>query len=247
MGRKARHIVITGAAGGIGAALAAHFLQLDWQVTAIDVRRDMPSELVDHGRFIGVKADIRDENDMQAAFDQAAGRAPIDAVIGNAAVTDPEHRHAVDMPYGIWKTIMRVNIDGAFLTARCAARRMRLTGGGNIVFVTSSLARLPDAQAGDAPYCTSKAAVEMLARVLAAEFKPDGINVNTLFPSVMIDTGFFAHWPDAERRALSPATTRNDTAAFLAMVPAGAITGRSLDQSAWDHDPVYRATWEAEP
>ena len=121
---------------------------------------------------------------------------------------------------------------------------MQRTGGGNIVFVTSSLARLSDAQAGDAPYCTSKAAIEMLTRVLAIELEPHRINVNTLFPSVIIDTGFFAHWPQAERAKLAPATLLNETATFLATLPAGAASGQSLDQQRWDEDPAYRAGWE---
>ncbi len=234
------HIVITGTAGGIGAALAAHFVTRGWLVTGID-RAPAPAL---EGAFIGVQADITDEEAMETAFAAAAERGPIRALIANAAVTDLDHHHAVDMPYEVWRNVLRVNVDGAFLTARSAARHMRAGGGGNIVFVTSSLARLSDAQAGDAPYCTSKAAVEMLTRVLAIELAADAINVNTVFPSVIIDTGFFAHWPDAERAKLAPATLLNETAHFLAALPAGAATGGSLDQQRWDDDAAYRAQWE---
>lgn len=235
------HIAITGAAGGIGAALAAHFAALGWQVTAIDVAATSPRQ---HASIVPLVADITDEAQMETAFARAAKTAPIGAVIANAAVTDLDHHHTIDMPYDVWRQVLRVNVDGAFLTARSAARHMRRTGGGNIVFVTSSLARLADAQAGDAPYCTSKAATEMLARVLAIELAPIGINVNTLFPSAMIDTGFFAHWPEAERAKLAPATLLNETARFLATLPAGGGTGRSLDQQRWDDEPAYRASWE---
>lgn len=241
MSDRPKHIVITGAAGGIGAAMATHFATLGWRVTAIDVA-EIPS--VENASITAITADITDEMAMEAAFDRAAATAPIDAVIANAAVTDLDHHQAIDMPYDVWRKVLRVNVDGAFLTARAAARRMRRTGGGNIVFVTSSLARLSDAQAGDAPYCTSKAAVEMLTRVLAIELEPHRINVNTLFPSVIIDTGFFAHWPQEERAKLAPATLLNETATFLANLPAGAASGQSLDQQRWDDDPVYRAGWE---
>ena len=236
------HVVITGTAGGIGAALATHFVDLGWQVTGID-RTPAPVPLARAANCTTVEADITDEAAMEAAFAAAAERGPVRAVIANAAVTDRDHHRVVDMPYDVWRGVLRVNVDGAFVTARCAARRMR-DGGGNIIFVTSSLARLADAQAGDAPYCTSKAAVEMLTRVLAIELAPGGINVNTLFPSVMIDTGFFAHWPETERAGLAPATLLNETARFLATLPAGTVTGRSLDQQRWDEDAAYRAHWE---
>lgn len=233
-------VVITGAAGGIGAALAEHFLGLGRSVTGIDVTV-FPERLRAAPGFLGFGADITDESAVEGALDEAAARGPIAALIANAAVTDLAHHDTLTMPYAIWARVLRVNIDGAFLTARAAARRM---GGGNIVFVTSSLALLSHAKANDAPYCTSKAAVEMLARVMALELAPRGTNVNTLYPSTVIDTGFFAHWSKEERqRLLSPPTILNASAAFLISLAPGAATGRSLDQDRWDRNEAYRAEW----
>ena len=233
-----RHIVITGAAGGIGAALAAHFLSLDWTVTAVDLE---PINARQPG-FNARQADVTDEAAMDRVFDEVAETGPISAVIVNAAVTDVAHRDTLRLPYADWAKVLRVNVDGAFLTARGGARRMVSTGGGNIILVTSSLAFLSDAKANDAPYCSSKAAVEMLARVMALELESHGVNVNTLFPSVMIDTGFFAHWDRERRAALAPATLLNETAAYLANLPPGRLTGQSLDQQRWDRDRAYRAS-----
>lgn len=235
-------VVITGAAGGIGAALAEHFLGLGRAVTAIDVMA-FPDRLRAAPGFVGLRADITDESAVEAAFDTAAARRPITALIANAAVTDPAHHDTLTIPYATWGRVLRVNVDGAFLTARTAARQM---GTGNIIFVTSSLALLTQAKANDAPYCTSKAAVEMLARVMSLELAPRGINVNTLYPSAIIDTGFFAHWPEAERRRLlKPPTILNAAAAFLTGLAPGAATGHSLDQDRWDRDAAYRAEWGA--
>ena len=150
------------------------------------------------------RADITEETALAAAFAAAAERAPLDAVIGNAALTDLDHRRAVDLDYEVWRRVLRVNVDGAFLTGRLAARLMAPRRQGNIVFVTSSLAFLDQAKANDAPYCASKAAVEMFARVLARELAEDKVNVNTLYPSVKIDTGFFAHLSQSERADLRP-------------------------------------------
>lgn len=239
---KTDHIIITGTAGGIGAALARHFLGDGRRVTGID-RRPGPDDLVGRPGYRAFEADITDEARMAAAFDAAWGVAPVGAVIANAAVTDTDHRQTVDLPLDTWRRVLRTNVDGAFVTARLAARRMAVQGHGNIVFVTSSLGRLSDALPGDAPYCTSKAAVEMLARVMAGELEATGVTVNTLFPSVKIDTGFFAHLDAGARAALAPATLLNASAGFLVDQPPGGVTGRSLDQERWDRDPDYRASW----
>ena len=66
------------------------------------------------------------------------------------------------------------------------------------------------------------------------------------FPSTMIDTGFFAHWSEAERARLDPPTLLNPHVWFLANLPSGEITGRSLDQARWDADAAYRAEWEGQ-
>jgi len=234
-------IVITGAAGGIGAALADHFLSRGRAVAGIDIApfSDRTAAMPD---FVGIRSDITDEAALERAFDAIAARGPISTVIANAAVTDLAHSDTLSMLYATWSRVLRINVDGAFLTGRAAARRM---GRGNIVFVTSSLAMLSQAKANDAAYCTSKAAVEMLARVMALELAPMGINVNTLYPSAVIDTGFFAHWSAEQRRVLAPPTILNGAASALADLPPGAVTGRSLDHARWENERAYRCEWGA--
>lgn len=229
-----RHALITGTAGGIGAALAAHFLRAGWQVTGID----LAPPTIDAAGYRHVRCDITDEPALAGAFDEAEARAPISAAIANAAVTDIEHQPAVALDYARWRQVLRVNVDGSFLTARLAARHMR--SGGNIVFVTSSLAFFSQARANDGPYCASKSAIEMLMRVMAIELADKGINVNTVFPSVMIESGFFAHLPAEERARLARPSILDQTTLFLASLPAGALTGISLDQQRWDTDESYR-------
>ena len=230
------HVLVTGATRGIGAALAHHFAKRGWLVSGIDVG----AAGIDAPAYRHYQADITDEPALSDAFDAAMRRAPLDAVIANAALTDLDHRLAIDLDYRTWQRIMRVNVDGAFLTGRLAARHMRARERGNIVFVTSSLAFLDQAKANDAPYCASKSAVEMYARVLALEAAAEGINVNTLFPSVKIDTGFFAHLPEAERGSLARPELLNETAMFLASLGPGKLTGMALDQQKWDDDSAYR-------
>jgi NAD(P)-dependent dehydrogenase (short-subunit alcohol dehydrogenase family) len=233
---SSRHILITGAARGIGSALSEHFAKLGWIVSGVDLNDAVPTAR----GYRHFRADITDEQALTTAFAAAVERAPLDAVFGNAALTDLDHRRAVDLDYGVWQRVLRVNVDGAFLTGRLAARLMAPRRQGNIVFITSSLAFLDQAKADDAPYCASKAAVEMLARVLAKELAEDKVNVNTLYPSVKIDTGFFAHLPETERAELARPDILNGPAAFLAGLAPGALTGVSLDQRRWDEDAGYR-------
>jgi len=81
MARREKHIVITGAAGGIGRALADHFLDLGWHVTGVDLAA-CPPGLARREGFTGFQADITDEAAMERVM---AGANPIDAVIANAA------------------------------------------------------------------------------------------------------------------------------------------------------------------
>ncbi|GKY87407.1 SDR family oxidoreductase [Sinisalibacter aestuarii] len=231
------HVLITGTAGGIGLALAEAFLSAGWQVTGID--RDQSA--LDRPGYSHSFCDITDETAMDSAFDEAMARAPLRAVIANAAVTDMAHHTVLEQDYATWRNVLDVNVNGAFVTARAGARRLAPVGSGNITFITSSLAFLNQAKANDGPYCASKSAVEMLMRVLALELTSSGVNVNTLFPSTKIATGFFAGASTEEQAELDPPTILNDTALFLANLTPGALTGHSLDQQRWDSDPAYRA------
>jgi 3-oxoacyl-[acyl-carrier protein] reductase len=84
----------------------------------------------------------------------------------------------------------------------------------------------------------------MLMRILALELVPAGINDNSIFPSVKIDSGFFAHLDETERSDLARPDILNAAALFLASLEPGALTGVSVDQQRWDDDPDYRAMLE---
>jgi 3-oxoacyl-[acyl-carrier protein] reductase len=233
------HIVITGSAGGIGRALAQYFIDMDWLVSGID--RAEPR--IVHPRYAHHMADITDELAVNRVFDAASRRGEIAVVVANAAVTDRAHDAIREMEFSTWQTIQRVNVDGTFLTLRAAARRMRE---GNVVIVTSSLAFLDQAMAHDAPYCASKAALEMLMRVAALELRERGINVNSVYPSVKVDTGFFDDLDREERDVLARPEILNVCTYFLATRRPGALTGISLDQQRWDTDAAYRRSLGAE-
>ncbi|HKI55866.1 MAG TPA: SDR family NAD(P)-dependent oxidoreductase [Trueperaceae bacterium] len=228
-------VLVTGAAGGIGAAIARHLASLGARVAALDRQPclDVPAELC-------LEADVAEPEQVAAAVARAErALGPVAALVSNAAVTDVRHHRVTDLPLATWDEVFRVNVRGSVVVAQAVLPGMLRRRAGNLVFVTSSLGQPRGGIPGDAVYSASKAAVEMLAWVLARESRDRGINVNTVYPSVKVDTGFFAHLSAAERRELAPPTLLDETAAFLVGLRPGTVTGVSLSQQLWDDDPAY--------
>lgn len=229
-----RRTLITGAGSGIGQALARSLRARGHWVVGIDVAwRDRSA--VD----LALDADLTDEGAVARALDALPRDAAIDALIANAAITDPEHRYVLDLPMDTWRRVFEVNVTSAVQLVKRVLPAMLARRAGNVVFVTSSLGGWKGGIAGDAVYSASKAAVESFAFVLSRETRDAGVNVNTVYPSVKVDTGFFDGAPPHVRAELHPATILDAPTAFLAELPPATLTGISLDQQMWDDDPDY--------
>jgi NAD(P)-dependent dehydrogenase (short-subunit alcohol dehydrogenase family) len=109
----------------------------------------------------------------------------VDVLVNTArAFTYPEQVVAIDLTIEAWDHVNAVNVRGPLLTCRAAARAMIERGvHGRIVNVSSLASHKPTA--GSAPYCCSKAALDMLTRVLALELGPHGIRVNAVNPGTI--------------------------------------------------------------
>ncbi|WP_375272763.1 SDR family NAD(P)-dependent oxidoreductase [Sphingomonas sp.] len=172
----ARHILITGAASGIGLACARH-LAAHGAARLVLVDRDAEAlarvELpVTVDRVAG---DVRDE----AMWENA--RAPIariDGAVVNAGVGGAGP--ITELSLTEWQRIVSVNLDGAFLTMRAAMRAMK--GAGGAIVATASAAGIKP-EAGVAAYGASKAALLHLVRVAAKEGAADRIRVNAVAPA----------------------------------------------------------------
>lgn len=165
---EGRTALITGAARGIGRAVATALADHGARVVAADLAApDIPG-------VEGIAFDVTDEAATEAAFD-ALGACP-DVVIPNAGIL---HLGPVaDTPANRFAAVLEVNLTGAFLTARAAARRM--TAGGAIVF-TASLFGVRGG-AGNAAYAASKFGMVGLMQSMAADLAPRGVAVNAVAP-----------------------------------------------------------------
>ena len=131
-----------------------------------------------------VELDVTDEHAVESAFESIRSRhGPLDCVVANAGVLHLQE--VVDLDIADWRRVIDVNLTGAFLTVRAAARRMSR---GSIV-VTSSLFGLRGG-AGNGAYSASKFGVVGLAQSLAAELAPTGVRVNCVCPGQVATSMF---------------------------------------------------------
>ena len=179
-------VLVTGGTTGIGRACAQHAVNSGAQV-AIAGRNITAGEVV--AAEIGSQFLAYDAAEHEAAgqvVDQLLtthGR--IDGLVVSAAQTGGFHA-AAEMPEDEWRQVMAVSLDGAFAIARHAARAMRDTGGGSIVFI-ASVEGMTGAY-NHAAYFTAKSALFGLTRSMAMDEGPFGTRVNAISPGI-IDSG----------------------------------------------------------
>jgi NAD(P)-dependent dehydrogenase (short-subunit alcohol dehydrogenase family) len=183
--------LITGAAAGLGRAIAARFANEGASVIAADTNETDGQTLVRHLQEQGhdasfIRTDVSNEHSVRELFRAASDRyGHIDVLCNNAAVLLYDRDAVVhELTLDDWDCTMRVNLRGAFLCTRFALPLMLSNGGGSIMFMGS-----PTGLYGCAPkltaYSASKAGVMGLARVAAIAYAPQNIRVNAIVPGTM--------------------------------------------------------------
>lgn len=178
--------VVTGADSGIGKAVAVALAGggVDVGIT-YHQDADGAERTADEVREAGARCAVR-QLDLTAlpgaadVIDELAGELGGVDVLVNCAGTGSSEK-ALDMPFDTWRSVLSVDLDGAFLCCQRAARRMIAAGrGGRIINITSVHEHLP--RVGAAPYCAAKAGLGALTEVLALELSEHGITVNSVAP-----------------------------------------------------------------
>jgi glucose 1-dehydrogenase len=240
LGLEGRVCAVTGAASGIGAAVARSLALLGAKVALLD--RDMTgcekvaSDLVAMGaNAMAVKCDTASQDSVNAAALQVQSAwGPCYALVNNAGLLRPGG--LADVSLDDWNAVLAVNLTGYLLCARAFGTQMRQTGLGSIVHIASISGLTPQSHSG--AYSASKAGVLLLSRQLAVEWGQHGIRSNAICPG-MIRTALSAKFyeePGFEaKRALVTASRRvgepqdiADVALFLASPRAAYVNGAEL-------------------
>jgi NAD(P)-dependent dehydrogenase (short-subunit alcohol dehydrogenase family) len=199
-------ILVTGGSRGIGRAACLLAAKRGWAVAVNYIRDKAAADaVVAEAQGQGAKAqafagNVAREEDVIALFDAATKTlGPLDGVVVNAGIVAPT-APLVDMSVERMRRVFDVNVFGAFLTAREAARRMvRSRGGrgGAIVLISSAAARLgsPDLYVD---YAASKGAIDTLTLGLSKELGREGVRVNAVRPG-LIETDIHASGGDPDR------------------------------------------------
>jgi 3-oxoacyl-[acyl-carrier protein] reductase len=238
----ARAVIVTGAAQGIGRAIALGFRDAGARVHVADLDEDGIRRT---GEEIGATAHALDLSDRAAAHRLveavAAAEGRIDVLaLAAGGVRGQVGRPIEDVSEDDWRVLFRANVDGAFWLAQAAALHMKRAGFGRIVTISSG-AGLRPSLTGVQAYAAAKHALVGLTRQLSWELAPHGVTVNSVAPGfVLSNPATRRQWegygPEGQKRLVESIHTKRlgtpeDIAAavlFLASEAAGWITGQVL-------------------
>ena len=232
--------LVTGAARGVGKAVAVLFAREGARVVVTDILAEAGAAVAEEivlagGEALFIKLDVAREDEWETAITQTARRfGRLDILVNNAGIiraTPIEY-----MTLEEWEVVMAINAGGAFLGTKHVVPLMRRSGGGAIVNISSTTGLVGSGRG--AAYGTSKAAVRVFTKYTAAQHAKDGIRANSIHPGP-VDTELISEWigtPEGRRAStarvpLGRIGTVDDVAygaLFLASDEASFITGAEL-------------------
>ena len=200
LGIGGKTAVVTGAAGGIGKAIASAFREAGCKVAVLDINRDAAQAVADElgEEALAVGCDVTDAGSVSAAaaaLAEAFGDA--DILVNNAAYLSPGNLDEVDV--AAWQRMLDVNLTGYLRCAQAFGAPMLARGSGALVHVGSISGN--HQQAFSNAYSASKAGVSMLSRQLAYEWGPRGVRSNVVSPGLVRTALSEAFYTDEKTRA----------------------------------------------
>ncbi len=243
---EGKSAIITGAARGIGYAIAREMATHGCDVLGVDLKNSSieiaAKRIADEtGQIsIGMYADVTEKLEIEAAVNRALEEfGKIDILVNNAGVY--MNVPMLEMKEEDWDHIFEVNVKGFFLFAQAVGKQMVKQGQGRIINISSCTGK--KAASGEGAYASTKAAILGMNRVLALELGPYGINVNAILPGVtdteMVRNSFLTtpeiekEWIDKTAlKRLGKPRDQAKVAIFLASELSDHITGEALIVSA---------------
>lgn len=230
-----RTVVVTGAAAGIGRAIAEAFDAHGAQVALLDRDHAVLDAAARLGaRHAGLVVDVQSEDAVEAGARRVlAELGPVDILVNNAGIGPlaPAERY----PTVDWDRTLSINLRGAFLCARAFAPSMIERGRGRVINMASQAAVV--GLEGHVAYCASKAGLLGMTRCMALEWGPHGLTVNAVSPTVVeTELGLMSWSGEVGEKAKANIPTRrfartDEVAAsvlYLASDEAAMINGNNL-------------------
>jgi 3-oxoacyl-[acyl-carrier protein] reductase len=238
MHRKNKSAIVTGAARGIGRAIALSLSREEYRVALWDI--DLPSGTAasirkQEGECVAMAVDVSRIDAVEKATDEVIEAfTTVDVLVNNAGII---HRGSfTDLSPANWRQVLEVNLNGTFNCCYATVPRMIEQGGGKIINITSVAGLMGDITASPA-YGTSKGAINTLTRSLARQLARHNITVNAVAPHA-IETDMSAQWSEEKRKSIIAGIPLGRlgrpeevaaAAVFLASPGADFITGEVLN------------------
>ena len=241
--------IVTGAASGIGHAIARRYVQAGGRVVIADIKMDQAEkaarELGGPDKIIAVEMDVTSEEAVNAGVAKTVSTfGTVDILVSNAGVQIVHPLH--EFPYSEWKKMLAIHLDGAFLTTKACLPHMYKQKSGSVILMGSVHSK--EASPLKAPYVTAKHGLIGLSRVLAKEGAAHGVRTNVICPGFVLTPLVEKQIPEQSRTlGISEEevvkkimlgqtvdgefTTMDDiaeVALFFAAFPTNALTGQSI-------------------
>ena len=179
--------LITGAASGIGHAIAKRYVEADGRVVIADLdptkAAQAASELGDKKTAIGIRMDVSNEEEVNAGVDQAAAAfGSIDVLVSNAGI---QIVHPIEeFPFADWKKMLAIHLDGAFLTTKACVKYMYKQNSGALIYMGSVHSH--EASPLKSAYVAAKHGILGLARTMAKEGAKHNVRANVICPGFVM-------------------------------------------------------------